>query len=88
MFTRTEDVHGHAVLEMMAATGQTYSRETLIVAIHEQFGEETRYCVCSGGGMSAETLVDTLMERGKFTGDDKSFKYNPGAVCVQDLKAS
>ncbi|WP_309397703.1 YecH family metal-binding protein [Cerasicoccus maritimus] len=84
MINESNEVHGHAVLEMMASSGQTYSRDSLIAAINEKFGPETEFVICTGGGMSAETLVDTLIERGKFMGPDDAFVFNPATKCDHD----
>lgn len=57
--------HGHEVLHMMA--GNTYeSKEALIKAIINKFGEAERFHTCSAEGMTAAQLVDFLEARGKF----------------------
>ncbi len=57
--------HGHDVLHMME--GNSYeTKEDLVKAIIEHFGEEERFHTCSVDGMNAEELVDFLTERGKF----------------------
>ena len=57
--------HGHDVLHMME--GNSYeTKEDLVKAIIDHFGEEERFHTCSVDGMNAEELVDFLTERGKF----------------------
>ncbi len=57
--------HGHEVLHMMA--GNTYeSKEALVKAIINKFGEAERFHTCSAEGMTAAQLVDFLEARGKF----------------------
>lgn len=84
MINESKEIHGHAVLEMMANSGLTYSRESLIAAINEKFGPDTEFVICAGSGLKAETLVDTLIEREKFTGPADAFVFNTAAMCDHD----
>lgn len=77
----TEEIHGHEVLQMMVESGRTFSRMSLIEAIHQQFGREARFHTCSGGGLNSEQLVDTLTAKGKFTGSADAFVFNPANSC-------
>lgn len=57
--------HGHEVLHMME--GKHYAtKEDLVKAIVERFGERETFYTCSASGMTAAELVDFLSERGKF----------------------
>ncbi len=76
-----EEIHGHAVLEMMMESGHKYSRESLIETINERFGENARFYICSGGGMTASELVEKLMAKGKFIGEETAFEFNPATKC-------
>ncbi|MBC2593037.1 YecH family protein [Ruficoccus amylovorans] len=76
-----EEIHGHAVLQMMSESDRTFSRQSLIEAIRNTFGEQARFYICSGGGMDAEELVDTLIAKGKFQGPADAFQFNPQAMC-------
>jgi len=80
----SEEIHGHAVLEMMNNSGISYSRESLIAAIDEKFGSDARFVVCCGGGMTSTVLVDTLIERGKFKGERDAFVFNQESKCEHD----
>lgn len=77
----TTEIHGHAVLEMMIASGQTYSRESLLTAINEKFGEAARFHICSGGGMTADELIVALSAKGKFIGTEDAFVFDPSRMC-------
>lgn len=77
----TEEIHGHAVLQMMDHSGLTYSRATLLSAIHERFGEQARFGICSGGNLTAEELIDALWAKGKFAGEEDAFRFDPEAMC-------
>jgi probable metal-binding protein len=76
-----EEIHGHAVLQMMSEADRTFSRQSLIEAVRSTFGEQARFYICSGGGMDAEELVDTLIAKGKFQGPADAFQFNPQAMC-------
>jgi len=79
--TMNPEVHGHEVINMMLASGVSYSRETLIEAITGQFGPETRFYTCSASGMTAGELIDFLAVREKFTGTQENFTFNPARAC-------
>jgi len=75
------ETHGHEVLEMMVQCGQPYSKESLKAAIDDKFGSDARFCICSGGGMTAEELIETLWEKDKFSGTPDSFVFKAGNRC-------
>lgn len=79
--TECTEIHGHEVLEMMIDSGRTYSRTSLIEAIDQKFGPQARFYICSGGGMRAAELVDTLIAKGKFMGTETAFVFNPARSC-------
>ena len=56
-------IHGHEVMHMMVNSGESYSRDSLRSAIHQQFGEETRFFTCSAQGMTADELIHFLSSR-------------------------
>lgn len=66
---------------MMVNSGRTYSRGSLIEAVDRQFGEDARFFICSGGGMTSAELVDTLTAKGKFAGSADAFVFNPAMRC-------
>ncbi len=76
-------VHGHEVMEMMIASGESYTRDTLRAAIHEKFGQATRFFTCSAEQMTADELIDFLESRGKFQPTDGSegFQTDPSKIC-------
>lgn len=76
-----EEIHGHEVLEMMLSSGRTFSRTSLIETIDQKFGKDARFYICSGGGMTAAQLVDTLAAKGKFMGTEEAFEFNPDRRC-------
>ncbi len=75
------EIHGHEVLEMMVADGHPYSNERLLAAIAEKFGTDARFYICSGGGMSADQLIETLWAKGKFSGTQDAFVFDTSKKC-------
>lgn len=73
--------HGHEVLEMMLASGQSYNDESLEQAIHQKFGAEARFHICSGSGMTAAELIAALRAKGKFSSSDEAYTFNPADRC-------
>ena len=74
-------VHGHEVMQMMATSGQAYSRNSLRTAIHEKFGPETTFFTCSSDRLSADQLIDFLQSKGKFHLMDDGFGLNEEQIC-------
>ena len=59
-----DSIHGHEVLNMMIASGQQYSFESLEAAIRARFGEQARFHTCSAENMSAGELVAFCIRKG------------------------
>lgn len=74
-------VHGHEVMEMMMASGQTYTRESLAQAIRAKFGNDARFHTCSAEDMTAEQMVEFLERRGKLSSRAGGFGMNQDAIC-------
>lgn len=79
--TGMEEVHAHAVMEMMVAGGERYSRASLGRAIREKFGEGARFYACSAAGMSVAELIEFLAAKGKFRGSPEDFVFDSGRMC-------
>ncbi|MBI2515886.1 MAG: YecH family protein [Opitutae bacterium] len=75
------EIHGHAVMDLMLASGRTFTRESLASFITEHFGPAARFHTCSAAGMTARELVDFLAARGKFAGSEEAFTLDPHRVC-------
>jgi len=76
-----ESVHGHEVMHMMANSGLSYNRQSLLSAIHENFGIETRFHTCSAENMDADALIDFLEARGKFVDMGDGFSTPREKIC-------
>ncbi|MCL2297460.1 MAG: YecH family protein [Proteobacteria bacterium] len=76
-----ESVHGHEVLNMMIASGKTWTRESLIAEIHQKFGNDVRFHTCSSDDMTAGELIDFLEARGKFVARGDGFASDERHVC-------
>lgn len=73
--------HGHEVMHMMVNSGASYTRDSLRSAIHQQFGEDTRFFTCSAQGMTADELIQFLESKGKFHPIDGGFTTAPEHIC-------
>ena len=74
-------IHGHEVKRMVMESGSTYTRDSLISAIINQFGEETRFYSCSADSMTADELIQFFEERGKLNTKDYTFFTSPEHAC-------
>ena len=76
-----ESIHGHEVLNMMIASGESYSTESLVAAIESRFGESARFHTCSAENMTAAELVAFLEKKGKFVPVDTGFTTAESKIC-------
>ncbi|MEB4675978.1 YecH family protein [Enterobacteriaceae bacterium G50] len=76
-----ESIHGHEVLNMMIASGESYSKESLVAAIESRFGEDARFHTCSAENMSAAELVAFLEKKGKFISVNAGFTTTESKIC-------
>ncbi len=74
-------IHGHEVLEMMTASGKTYSNESLLADVETKFGKTARYHTCSAEDMTAAELIEFLWGHGKFAGTPEAFVFDTGKRC-------
>lgn len=74
-------VHGHEVMEMMLATGKTYTKATLINDIITKFGRDARFHTCSAENMTAEQLVEFLDAKGKLVQHEGGFRTSKDMMC-------
>lgn len=74
-------IHGHEVLMMMLAEGQSWTTESLVAAIEEKFTPQARFHTCSQEGMTASELVDFLAARGKFIPQGEGFVTDKSKIC-------
>jgi probable metal-binding protein len=77
----SESIHGHEVMQMMIASGKTYTKESLEAEIIQKFGPEARFHTCSAENMSASELVDFLNACDKFINSDEGFSTDPDKIC-------
>lgn len=66
-------IHGHEVLQMMLASGESWTVASLEAAIRRRFGEEARFHTCSAENLSAAQLVAFLEKKGKFIAREEGF---------------
>ncbi len=76
-----QSIHGHEVIHMIADADRAFSRTELVAAIAAKFGADARFHTCSAEDLTAEGLVEFLISRGKFFGDERSLALDPSKVC-------
>ncbi|HHV5479469.1 TPA: YecH family metal-binding protein [Klebsiella pneumoniae] len=69
-------IHGHEVLQMMLASGESWT-----AAIRRRFGEEARFHTCSAENLSAAELVAFLEKKGKFIAREEGFTIAENKIC-------
>ena len=68
-------------MEMMLASGKTYTKETLVAEIVDKFGADARFHTCSAENMTAGQLVEFLNVRGKLVQQDEGFQTSRDVMC-------
>ena len=68
-------------MHMVADSGRTFTKNELIAEIGTKFGESAEFHTCSEEKMTAGQLVDFLMARGKFSGDEEAMGVDPESIC-------
>jgi|TARA_Y100000294_G_scaffold164234_1_gene170822 probable metal-binding protein len=76
-----ESIHGHEVMSMMIESGKEYTKDSLLAAIKEKFGEDARFHTCSADNMDCEGIISFLEARGKFIETDTGFKTEKDRIC-------
>lgn len=61
-----QSIHGHQVMEMMAESEKTYTKQALKTEIAAKFGDNARFHTCMGSDLSADQLIVFLASKGKF----------------------
>jgi probable metal-binding protein len=76
--------HGHEVIQMVATSGRSYTRESLRAAIIERFGGDATFYSCSQAGMSPDEMIDFMKARGKFIEGGDDLTFNQARACNHD----
>lgn len=66
---------------MMIESGEQYTEQSLVQAIHTRFGESARFHTCSAQEMTAAELVAFLAARGKFIPVAEGFSTHESKIC-------
>ena len=61
----TEQIHGHEIIDIVAAHPHGISVPTLFQLANERFGPNVRFFTCSSENMDMTTLLTFLLERDK-----------------------
>ncbi len=74
-------VHGHEVRQMVIQSGKTYTRDSLIDAIIQEFGEETSFYSCAADNMTADGLISFFETNGKISAPNYNFSESADYKC-------
>jgi probable metal-binding protein len=77
----SESIHGHKVMEMMATSEKSYSKQALKLEIATQFGEEARFHTCMGSDLTADDLIEFLASKGKFVESEEGISMPEDNLC-------
>ena len=77
----TTSIHGHEVMHMIIESKRTWTREALMTAIGEKFGEHARFHTCSAFELNVEELIEFLEGRGKIIDKGEGFTTSIDHVC-------
>ncbi len=71
----SQSFHGHEVMQLMMASGQTYTEESYTAALAERFGPDATFFSCSAEGMSPLQILAFFRDRGKVIDVEGGFKF-------------
>lgn len=74
-------IHGHEVLQMILSSDIAFTKASLIDAIYQKFGNDSRFHTCSAENMTATELVDFLEKKGKFIPAEGGFTTSENKIC-------
>ncbi|MCG9729747.1 YecH family protein [Shewanella sp. Isolate13] len=77
----SDSIHGHQVMELMLAHGQSLTKEALKSLMHKEFGEQARYHTCSAQQMDADELIAFLEKKGKFIHSENGIETAADRIC-------
>ena len=75
-----ESIHGRNILNLVREHSEPVSREELLTAIGNHFGDASRFHTCSASDMSAEQLLDMFLETEKLVLDGEMILFR-GCNC-------
>ncbi|MGS0679802.1 YecH family metal-binding protein [Shewanella sp. 125m-7] len=74
-------IHGHQVMELMLAHGESLTKEALKSKMYTEFGEQARYHTCSAAEMDADELIAFLEKKGKFIHSEAGIETAADKIC-------
>ncbi len=77
----SESIHGHQVMEMMAAAAKSYSKSELKAEIANKFGKDARFHTCMGSNLTADDLIEFLASKGKFVESEEGVSMPQEHLC-------
>ncbi|GIU47740.1 hypothetical protein TUM4438_27590 [Shewanella sairae] len=77
----SESVHGHQVMELMLAQGQSITKQALKQLMQTTFGEQAYYHTCSASEMNADELIEFLENKGKFIHSEAGIETAADRIC-------
>ncbi len=77
----SESIHGHQVMEMMAASAKTYSKSALKAEIATKFGEDAHFHTCMHSDLTADALIEFLTSKGKFVESEEGIHMPEDHLC-------
>ena len=80
----SQQIHGHEVMEMMANSGLSYTKESLQEAIGEKFGNDARFFTCSAENMTPVELIVFLEGCGRFFVNKNGLSTDHSKICSHE----
>ena len=76
-----ESIHGHQVMEMIAKSKKTYTKQTLKLEIATEFGDNARFHTCMESDLTAGGLIEFLAAKGKFVESEEGLSMPEEHLC-------
>ncbi|RKF21574.1 DUF2492 family protein [Alginatibacterium sediminis] len=77
----SESIHAHAVMELMIENGGSFTQQSLLELLQQQFGMDARFHTCKAQDKTAAEIIEFLEARGKFIASDAGFNTSSDKIC-------
>lgn len=82
----SDSIHAHDVMRMIDNSDASWTYASLMAAIHERFGENTRFHCCFARDMSARDLIEQLKSRQQYLSDNVLAEAEGMKVCGHEKR--
>ncbi|PWI35043.1 hypothetical protein DI392_01835 [Vibrio albus] len=77
----SRSVHGHKVMDLLSESDKVFNKVEFLKEMAITFGEDAAFHTCSEKELSAEGLIDLLLNKGKFIESENGLTMAANSRC-------